>query len=174
MRINRLIDERPYLVLPIALVALLLPIVLIELQVARASGGVFMYPLDDTFIHMTVAKTLALHGNWGIAPGDFESASSSVGYTLLLAGLFRVFSIHAYIPFLINLVAAILVLWVVDKRLRKEQVLPFGRLIDPAGSRGAGPVADPGDHGDGAYVAVSLFVPVRRAVLRLAGGCGWG
>jgi hypothetical protein len=128
MRIKGLIDERPYLVLPIALAALLLPILLIELQVARASGGVFMYPLDDTFIHMTVAKTLALHGTWGIAPGDFESASSSVGYTLLLAGLFKVFSVHAYIPFLINLVAAILVLWVVDKRLRMEQVLPFGRL----------------------------------------------
>jgi hypothetical protein len=128
MRIKGLIDNRPWLVIPIALVALLLPILLIELQVARSSGGTFMYPLDDTFIHMTVAKTLALHGNWGISAGEFESASSSVGYTLLLAGLFKVFSVHAYIPFLINLAAAMALLWVVDKQLRKEQVLPFGRL----------------------------------------------
>src|ERR1700748_216258 len=99
MRIKGLIDDQPWLVYPTAIIALILPIVLIELQVARASGGTFMYPLDDTFIHMTVAKTLALHGTWGIAPGEFESASSSVGYTLLLAGLFRVFSVHAYIPF---------------------------------------------------------------------------
>ena len=128
MRIKSLIDERPWLVTPTALVALVLPILLIELQVARLSGGTFMYPLDDTFIHMTVAKTLALHGNWGISAGEFESASSSVGYTLLLAGMFKVFSVHAYIPFLINLVAAVALLYVVDRRLRKEQVLPFGRL----------------------------------------------
>ena len=129
MRMSRLIDERPWLVYPIALIALLLPIVLIELQVARASGGTFMYPLDDTFIHMTVAKTLALHGNWGIAPGEFESASSSVGYTLLLAGVFRIFSVHAYIPFVINLLAAMILLYVVDKRLLKEKVAAFGRMV---------------------------------------------
>jgi hypothetical protein len=129
MRFKGLIEERPWLVYLIALIALVLPIVVIELQVARVSGGTFMYPLDDTFIHMTVAKTLALHGNWGIAPGEFESASSSVGYTLLLAAMFRVFSVHAYIPFVINLVAAMVLLWVVDRRLLKERVGAFGRLV---------------------------------------------
>lgn len=129
MGIKRWIDDRPFLVLPLAVLFLSLPILVIAYQVARSSGGTFMYPLDDPFIHMTVAKTLALHGTWGIAPGEFESASSSVGYTLLLAGLFRLFSVQAYLPFLINFIAAVAVLAVVDKRLRKEQVLPFGRLI---------------------------------------------
>ena len=129
MRIRGLIDERPYLVYLLALAVLILPVALIELQVFRASGGTFMYPLDDTFIHMTVAKTLALHGNWGIAPGEFESASSSVGYTLLLAGLFKSFGVHAYIPFAINLLAAAILLRVVDRRMIREQVRPFARLM---------------------------------------------
>src|SRR5579872_100472 len=129
MRMKGLIDERPWLVLPVALAILLLPILLIEFQVARVSGGTFMYPLDDTFIHMTVAKTLALHGNLGIAPGEFESASSSVGYTLLLAGAFRVFGVHAFIPFLVNFVAAVGVLLVVYRRLKREGVRPFAQLV---------------------------------------------
>ena len=129
MRLKGLIDERPWLVFPIALMALILPILVIELQVARATGGTFMYPLDDTFIHMTVAKTLALHGNWGIAAGEFESASSSVGYTLLLAALFRIFSVHAFIPFAVNLAASVVLLWVVDVRLIRERVRPAARLL---------------------------------------------
>jgi hypothetical protein len=129
MTTKGLIDERPWLVLPIALIALILPILVIELQVARATGGTFMYPLDDTFIHMTVAKTLALNGTWGIAPGEFESASSSVGYTLLLAAFFRVFAVHAYIPFVINLAAAVVLLLVVDRRLIRERVRPVARLL---------------------------------------------
>src|ERR1700722_8964046 len=120
MRIKSLIDERPYLVLPIAFISFFLPILLIEYRVAHATGGFFMYPLDDTFIHMVVAKSLALYGNWGISAGEFQSASSSVLYTLLLAGLFKVVGVHVYIPFLINAVAASILLVVIWKRLRKE------------------------------------------------------
>jgi Ca2+/Na+ antiporter len=88
-----------------------------------------MYPLDDTFIHMVVAKSVALYGNWGISAGEFQSASSSVLYTLLLAGLFKVVGVHAYIPFLINAVAASILLVVIWKRLRKENIRAFGQLI---------------------------------------------
>ncbi|HXD76268.1 MAG TPA: hypothetical protein VN616_00600 [Puia sp.] len=129
MAIKRWIDARPYLVIPLALAVLIVPVLLIELRVAQLSGGTFMYPLDDTFIHMTVAKTLALHGNWGIAPGEFESASSSVGYTLLLAALFKAFGVHAFLPFLINLITAVVVVLVVDRWLKREQVRPFARLV---------------------------------------------
>jgi hypothetical protein len=129
MRIKSLIDECPYLVLPIAFFSLFLPILLIEYRVAHATGGFFMYPLDDTFIHMVVAKSVALYGNWGISAGEFQSASSSVLYTLLLAGLFKIFGVHVYIPFLINAVAASILLVVVWKRLRKENIRAFGQLI---------------------------------------------
>jgi hypothetical protein len=129
MRIKSLIDERPYLVLPIAFISLFLPILFIEYRVAHATGGFFMYPLDDTFIHMVVAKSVALYGNWGISAGEFQSASSSVLYTLLLAGLFKVCGVHAYFPFLINAAAASILLVVIWKRLRKENIRAFGQLI---------------------------------------------
>jgi Ca2+/Na+ antiporter len=80
---------------------------------------------------MTVAKSVAAYGNWGIAAGEFESASSSLLYTLLLAGSFAVFSahIHILIPFLINALAAVILLVVVRERLGKEGVKPFGQLV---------------------------------------------
>lgn len=46
--------------------------------------GEIAYPLDDTYIHLAVAQTLAEHGTWGIRPGEFQSASSSPLWTLLL------------------------------------------------------------------------------------------
>jgi hypothetical protein len=95
---------------------------ILEYKSVRFTGGVFMYPLDDTFIHMAVAKTLAFHGNWGIAGNEFESASSSVMYTLLLAASFKLFGLHIIIPLLINIVAGCVLLVVVWKRLIREGI----------------------------------------------------
>src|SRR5688500_9913608 len=66
------------------------------------TGGIFMYPLDDTFIHMELARNLADHATWGINPGEFGSASSSLLYTVLLALLFKVFGVWVTIPFIVN------------------------------------------------------------------------
>ncbi|HET6252715.1 MAG TPA: hypothetical protein VFE32_01510 [Puia sp.] len=95
---------------------------LLEYKAIHFTGGIFMYPLDDTFIHMAVAKTLAFHGNWGIAGSEFESASSSVMYTLLLAASFKLFGLHIVIPLIINIVAGCVLLAVVWKRLVREGI----------------------------------------------------
>ncbi|RMG23951.1 MAG: hypothetical protein D6730_13485, partial [Bacteroidetes bacterium] len=47
-----------------------------------------IYPLDDTYIHLSLAKHLATTGNWGLSPGTFNSCGSSLLYVPLLAGLF--------------------------------------------------------------------------------------
>ncbi len=124
-----LINERPRIVLPIALLALLIPVALIEYQVTRHTGGTLMYPLDDTFIHLTIAKNLALHGNWGITSGEFQSASSSLLYTLLLAILIKIFTVQVWIPLVVNILAGIILIIVIWKQLQKENVGPFGQLI---------------------------------------------
>ena len=92
------------------LCALVIPIVLIELNVLKFTNGIFIYPLDDTYIHMSIAKNLALHNNWGISTNEFQSASSSILYTLLLSALFKLFSVNTLIPFIINLIAGIILL----------------------------------------------------------------
>jgi hypothetical protein len=129
MKIYTQINERPYLVFPIALTALIIPVILIEYQVTLHTGGAFIYPLDDTFIHLTIARNLAFHGTWGITGGEFQSASSSLLYTLLLAGLVKIFSVHTSIPFIINGITGIILIIVVLKRLQKENINPFGQLL---------------------------------------------
>src|SRR5580698_3142132 len=90
-------------VLLIAILSLLIPVAWIETSVLRATHGILAYPLDDTFIHMAVARNLAFQHYWGIAGHVFASTSSSPFYTVLLAAIFRVCGVHLIIPLLVNL-----------------------------------------------------------------------
>lgn len=119
----------PATVLILALGALVLPVAAIEWYVLRHTSGTFMYPLDDTFIHMALARNLAFHGVWGMNPYAFASASSSVLYTILLAALFKIFSVQVLIPFVINALVAIGVLVIVRRWLENEGVSGAGQLV---------------------------------------------
>ncbi len=99
-----------------------------ERMVLKSSNGVFSYPLDDPFIHMELAKNLAFHGTWGINPGEFGSASSSLLYTVLLTVIFKIFSVHVIVPFIINCIAAIILIFVVDAWLKKQSITFWGRM----------------------------------------------
>jgi hypothetical protein len=75
-------------------------------------GWVFSYPLDDTYIHMALAKTLAQFGVWGVSPQSPAAASSSPFWTLLLAFSYRLTAAMGpladlYTPLLWNLVFAV-------------------------------------------------------------------
>ena len=104
----------------IALLSTALFLFFFERDVMRLTGGIFSYPLDDPFIHMQVARNLALNGTWGINAGEFGSASSSLLYTLLLTTLFRFFSVHVIIPFIVNCIAGGALLCVIDSWLVKQ------------------------------------------------------
>jgi hypothetical protein len=81
---------RPHL--PFALASL------VFLAAAGALGGAayvrngrhLVYTLDDAYIHLAMARSLATHGVFGITPHEFSSSSSSVVWTLLQALTFRV------------------------------------------------------------------------------------
>ena len=128
MRENNPLLNRPYLSLALALLVFLALVAVLEFQVLHFTHGAFIYPLDDTFIHMAVAKNLAFQGNWGIAGHEFESASSSVLYTILLATLFKIFGAKVIIPFAINLVTGCILLVVIQHRLAKEGVNDLAQL----------------------------------------------
>jgi hypothetical protein len=119
----------PKLVLILAIAAAGLSVAVIEYYVLRRTNGTFTYPLDDTFIHMALAKNLAFYGNWGIGPQDFASASSSVLYSLLLAGLFKLFSAHIILPFLLNCVVGIILMISVQRWLWKENITGGTQLV---------------------------------------------
>ena len=99
-------------IVPFALAAALFAALLLLLirHGLRQNAGVFVYPLDDAYIHLAIGRNLATHGVWGISPYTFSGASSSPGWTLLLAAVVRVAGIHLLAPLVLNVLAALLLL----------------------------------------------------------------
>jgi hypothetical protein len=73
----------------------------------RGTDGRLIYALDDAYIHMAVAKTLAGHGIWGCTPFHFSSSSSSLLWTLGLGVADRAFGVHDWTPLVLNVAFAI-------------------------------------------------------------------
>lgn len=69
----------------------------------QGTEGKYIYPLDDTYIHMAVSKNIVQNGTWGINKGVFTSVSSSPFFTILLSLLFYVFGVNEYIPLVLNI-----------------------------------------------------------------------
>ncbi|MBE7170909.1 MAG: hypothetical protein INR73_09985 [Williamsia sp.] len=93
---------------------------ILEFIALRKTNGTFCYPLDDTFIHMAVAKNVALYGNWGISPNEWVSTSSSPFYTALLALSFKLFGINSHLPFILGVLGALLAIVAMQQELNKK------------------------------------------------------
>lgn len=103
-------------------------------------NGRLVYPLDDPYIHMSLARNLSEHGVWGVRVDEFASASSSPLWTLLLAGAFRVAGPGDWTPLVLNAIAAALC------------VLAAGRLLGSIGVEGGARAA--------ALVAIIALAPL--------------
>jgi hypothetical protein len=90
------------------------------------NGGDFTYPLDDTYIHLAVAKNLASDGVWGITPNHFTSCTSSVSWPLALAASGAAMPWAEWLPLILNLIFGVVVLILVDGGLREQAV---GNLV---------------------------------------------
>jgi hypothetical protein len=101
----------------LALLAFVVAMVLTGWNAWEQTGGHFAYAQDDPYIHLTLARTLASHGVWGVTPDSPAAASSSPAWTLLLALLQRAGGDHVWWPFVINVIAACGVILLVDRFL---------------------------------------------------------
>lgn len=70
--------------------------------------GEYIYPLDDTYIHLAIADNLVNHGVWGVTQHGFTSSSSSPIYPILI-GFFNILTNWGiYIPLVLNTLFAFL------------------------------------------------------------------
>jgi len=97
---------------------------LILLPIYSFSKGI-VYPLDDVYIHLSIAKNLLQTGTWGLYINENISASSSPLYTLLLTPFTYSNIFTQYAPILINIVTSICILFVFHLFL-KNLHLSFG------------------------------------------------
>ncbi len=93
------------------------------------TGGTFVYAQDDPYIHLTLARTLAQSGVWGIRPDEFAGASSSPLWTVLLAALQRAGAVADWWPLVVNLAAGIGVLlvlaWIIEREGLRRFAIPL-------------------------------------------------
>jgi hypothetical protein len=84
--------------------------------------GHLAYALDDAYIHLAMARTMAASGVWGVTPHAFSSSSSSPLWTALLSGLFTLAGPIDVLPLLLNMVCGCLVLALYAGELRRAGV----------------------------------------------------
>jgi len=74
------------------------------------TDGATNYPLDDTYIHMAMARHFVTSGRWSIDLTNFTSTSSSPLWTLILASAYRYFGILDWLPLGLNMVIGLIAL----------------------------------------------------------------
>jgi len=137
------------LLAPLGLLAVLAAVLLV--RGLSLTEGQLTYALDDSYVHMAMAKNFSQHGVWGITRHEFSSSSSSPLWTLLLAGLFIVTGPVDVVPLVLNLICAVLVVFV------GYRLLTGGRSLARGGPVQHGTVAI-------ALIALVLFVPVTALI----------
>ena len=95
----------------------------------QKNDGHFVYPLDDTYIHMAMAKNFVLHGVWGVTQYGFSSSTSSPLWTLLLSLFYAVFGVNEIAPFILNLLFGTLIVFSADMMLKKHIHAPLYRFL---------------------------------------------
>jgi hypothetical protein len=95
---------------------LVLPVTLMTLAILINNHGMFIYTLDDPYIHLALAKQM-FGGHYGINPGEFSAPSSSILWPFLLAPFAALGSAMVLVPFLLNLVFAFLTIGPIIKLL---------------------------------------------------------
>lgn len=111
--------RRALVLLPAILLALLCGL---ELgAILRLNDGVFVYALDDPYIHLDLASRLATDGHYGVNAGEPASPSSSILWPFLLVPLVWL-GLGQWGPLLLNLSFALLALGVADRLA--DRILP--------------------------------------------------
>jgi hypothetical protein len=86
----------------LSVASVLIVFAVLQAFVLRLTGGAFDYPLDDPYIHLAIAETIA-GGGYGVNAGELSSPGSSPLFPLLLVP-FSGTDLHRYLPLFWNAV----------------------------------------------------------------------
>ena len=112
----------------IGLLAGALFVIVLSVQVigsTQRNNGEFIYPIDDTYIHLAIARNFADYGTWGIDRYAFSSTSSSLLYSGILSLSLTLFGNFTTLPFVLNLVFAFLLLFTFYKLANADNMNNF-------------------------------------------------
>lgn len=91
--------------------------------------GEYIYPLDDTYIHLSIAKNFALDEAWGITKYKYSSTTSSPFFTLLLSIMIKIFGNNQYIPIFINVLGGIGIIYYIQKFFSQSDTKVYATSI---------------------------------------------
>ena len=117
------------IVLAIALIALIVPVFLLEQSLLHQTDGNIVFPLDNAFVDISVGRNLAFYEVWGVSKYAFQSASSSLLYPLALVPPFFLFGQHLIIPIIVNGLAAAIFLLGLQQALIRRSIPPTIQII---------------------------------------------
>lgn len=93
----------------------------------REGGAAVVYPLDDAYIYMSMARNIADFGVWGVTSHNFSGTSSAHVWVLFLAMAYKLFGAQEVLPLVMNIGCGIasfvcLALAARDMRLNRAQL----------------------------------------------------
>lgn len=109
-------------------------IVLLAIVISALWGMVhvdegFVYPLDDSYIHLSLARNLAESGVWGLTPDRYAFCSSSPLWSVALAGCFRLWGYSDLTALFLSLIFCIATMSVVDSFFHRHGFVGWRRLL---------------------------------------------
>jgi len=88
----------------------------------RGTGSHYVYPLDDTYIHMAMARNIAENGVYGVTRGEYSSSSSSPLWCVIIALGFKLLGRPVeLLPLLMSFASGVLLLLVSGFLLKRAE-----------------------------------------------------
>ena len=98
------------ILLSLAIFLLLLVVYFYYNYILNSCSGQFIYGLDDSYIHLSLAKNFVENGNIGINAEEFGFATSSPFWTAILIIIFKIFGYNELVPFYLNILISVLII----------------------------------------------------------------
>lgn len=102
---------------------------LIWLVFLKTDQSAYPYPLDDSYIHLSIAKSLAEHATLSADPSRFDFSSSSPLFSIILAGAFFISGPSVWLPMALGVGSGLILLLLIYQHLQLINIKQKGFWI---------------------------------------------